>query len=317
MRYLDTALGPHITAHLRWVKAGRRQTRTLNDKEYELARLAVNLPPGVGVADVGVEHLMLVMDVIPSASWRKVQSHWRVFFRWAIKFHHRAVQNPVDDLPELLPDNSTPIYKIFTETERELLIQAARFMDDPYRDRARALLMLDSGCRKAELRGLRAGDVDPVDRTITVTGKGDKRRVVAIRGPFWLAWEQALLEPLPRLDRQFHPDDFVWFGMQIAGAYKNRERQVIKSYPDRWMVDSAFHGWWGRLVGHAGIAYRKPHMTRHTYATDALDASPNQLWGVSQQLGHASTKTTEVYLHSSRKHKERVADTLARSRRRT
>jgi site-specific recombinase XerD len=147
MRYLDTPLGPHIAAHLRWLKAGRRSQNTLNDKEFVLAKLAVGLPPDVGIADVGVEHLLLVLETRPEGSWQKEQSHWRVFFRWAIRFNHRAVQNPVEMLPELLRDNSAPIYKIFSQTERELLVQAARFMDDPYRDRARVLLMLDSGCR--------------------------------------------------------------------------------------------------------------------------------------------------------------------------
>ena len=57
-----------------------------------------------------------------------------------------------------------------------------------------------------------------------------------------------------------------------------------------------------------------PCPRRHTYGTDAYDAS-GDIYGVSQQLGHASVKTTEVYMHSARRHRESVADKLARSRR--
>jgi integrase len=55
-------------------------------------------------------------------------------------------------------------------------------------------------------------------------------------------------------------------------------------------------------------------MTRHTYATAALDASEGDIYGVSQLLGHASTKTTEAYLHSSQRRKESVARKLAAAR---
>ena len=41
-------------------------------------------------------------------------------------------------------------------------------------------------------------------------------------------------------------------------------------------------------------------MTRHTFATDVLDATEGDLYAVKELLGHSSTRTTEVYLHSSR-----------------
>ena len=41
-------------------------------------------------------------------------------------------------------------------------------------------------------------------------------------------------------------------------------------------------------------------MTRHTFATDVLDATEGDLYAVKELLGHSSTSVTEVYLHSSR-----------------
>ena len=41
-------------------------------------------------------------------------------------------------------------------------------------------------------------------------------------------------------------------------------------------------------------------MTRHTFATDVLDATEGDLYAVKELLGHSSTRATEVYLHSSR-----------------
>ena len=41
-------------------------------------------------------------------------------------------------------------------------------------------------------------------------------------------------------------------------------------------------------------------MSRHTFATDVLDATEGDLYAPKELLGHSSTRVTEVYLHSSR-----------------
>jgi site-specific recombinase XerC len=56
-------------------------------------------------------------------------------------------------------------------------------------------------------------------------------------------------------------------------------------------------------------------MTRHTFATGVLDATKGDIYAVKELLGHESTKTTEIYLHSSRRRKEEAADAYARVRR--
>ena len=87
------------------------------------------------------------------------------------------------------------------------------------------------------------------------------------------------------------------------------------AYPEKPMSPRAFHEWWGRLIDHSGVDYRKPHTTRHTYATAALEASDDDIYGVKELLGHASVRTTEVYLHAGKKKKESVARQLAEARR--
>src|SRR4029077_19533849 len=123
-------------------------------------------------------------------------------------------------------------------------------------------------------------------------------------------------EPIPKLGRLPEPEDYLWFPMRVAGAYKGRVRQVTAAYPDRPMGQRGMHEWWERLVGHSGVDYRKLHTTRHTYATAALEASEGDIYGVKELLGHASVSTTELYLHAGKKAKESVARKLAAARRR-
>ena len=55
-------------------------------------------------------------------------------------------------------------------------------------------------------------------------------------------------------------------------------------------------------------------MTRHTFATDVLDATEGDLYAVKELLGHSSAKVTEVYLHSSRTCTEAAVEALGEYR---
>ena len=56
-------------------------------------------------------------------------------------------------------------------------------------------------------------------------------------------------------------------------------------------------------------------MTRHTFATDVLDATEGDLYAVKELLGHSSTGVTEVYVHSSRTRTEAAVEALTEYRR--
>lgn len=314
--YLSTTrLGPVIREYLAWKRLSNAADRTLDQYERDLAVLAVKCSQ-LAVDEIAVENLMLVLDEIPAGSWKRYRAAWNGFFRWAIRHGHRQAINPLELLPELLRQDTVPVYRIYSDGERAAIVNASRLMDDPARDRVRALALLDAGIRKGEARGLLNADVDATSRSIIVRGKGDKERVIPIRGDFWLAWEEHLLTPYPRLARLPELTDHLFFPMRVAGAYRNRERQVTAAYPERGMSQRGFHEWHRRLIDHAGVVYRKPHMTRHTFATDALDATEGRdLYGVKELLGHSSTRVTERYLHSSKKRAAAVADSLARQRR--
>ena len=84
--------------------------------------------------------------------------------------------------------------------------------------------------------------------------------------------------------------------------------------PERRFSYRGFYEWWKRVENTAGVRHRKPHMTRHTFATDVLDATEGDLYAVKELLGHSSTQTTEVYLHSSRTRTESAVRALAEYR---
>lgn len=313
----STRLGPAVQEYLAWKRVGVAP-RTLDTYERRLALLCRKCPAAtIKTLDVG--DLMLVMQFVPVRSQHAFLAAVNGFIEWAILFDRRSAKNPVKLLPRLKRYAPPPV-RLFQDAERSRIIAAAQFGLDPARDRVRAYLLLDGGLRKGECRQLRNRDVDPMRREVMVVGKGDKERVVPIATEeFWIAWLDHMATPYPKMERTPEPDDHLWFPMRVAGAYGARERQVTKAYPENQMVDSGWHRWWYDLLQRAGIVKegvtrgRKAHTTRHTYATDALDES-GDLYGVQELLGHASTRVTERYLHSSERHKREVATKLARAR---
>jgi integrase len=63
------------------------------------------------------------------------------------------------------------------------------------------------------------------------------------------------------------------------------------------IADGTFHRWWCRCIEAAGVRYRNPHVTRHTFATNWLRRG-GRLETLSLVMGHASIRTTfDLYGH--------------------
>jgi site-specific recombinase XerC len=287
----------HVRDWRRGVETRRQPSLRTIDTHERLSPGLRATPPSSGVDDVSDVDLLLMLETVPLKSHRLHRSAWNGFFKWAIKRGRRSAINPVDDLRLC----STSPASRPQDLHRGLSGPRSRtprgsWTTQPMTAPGHGCSSTPASARVRSLR-LRVGDVDPTGRCITVLGKGGKERLIPIRGEFWQEWELFLMAPIPKLGWPLELTDYVWFPMRVAGEYGNRARQVTASYPDRPMGECSMHSWWTRLCGHSGVDYRKLHMARHTFATDALDSTEGDLYGVSEMPGHSS-KVTEVHLTS-------------------
>ncbi len=135
------------------------------------------------------------------------------------------------------------------------------------RDRLMIRIIYATGVRVSELCTMNVEDVDFDDQMIRVLGKGGKVRMVFV--------DEETLEEITRLigNRLSGP----LFPGQGGNHISPRTVQLIfKKYAP------------------PGIT---PHKIRHSYASELYRRSRN-LRVVQENLGHASIKTTEVYLHT-------------------
>lgn len=102
----------------------------------------------------------------------------RRFFAWLIMEGERA-ENPLAGRP--LPRvQARPVAVVDSDELHKLLDGCAGRSFTERRDTAILRLFLDTGMRRAELAGLRVDDLDLVNRTVVVTGKGSRIRTVPI-----------------------------------------------------------------------------------------------------------------------------------------
>ena len=166
------------------------------------------------------------------------------------------------------------------------------------RDKAIMELFYSSGLRLSELLGLDLGDVDLRDRTVRVTGKGRKTRIV----------------PVGR-----HAADAIksWLA-ERGGVAAVDERAVFTGQGGRRLGPRIVQrriARWARLMGLP--VHVHPHMFRHSFASHLLESS-GDLRAVQELLGHANISTTQVYTHLDFQHLARVYDTAhPRARRKT
>ena len=184
------------------------------------------------------------------------------------------------------PTRSSSLPKALTISEVAAVIEGID-ISTPVgrRDRAIVELLYATGCRVSELADIDLHDYDDETRTVLVTGKGNKQRLVPVGGyahdaiAAWLPDRMAMR--LPGRDP----------GALFLSTRGNRlSRQAV------WRLVK-LHG------QHAGIDTDRlsPHVFRHSAATHMVEGGAD-LRTVQELLGHASLSTTQIYTKVSPEH---------------
>jgi integrase/recombinase XerD len=188
----------------------------------------------------------------------------------------------MDDIPRPKKDRRLP--NVLSQAEVEAIIRETRTPAE----RALIMLLYSSGLRVSELVRLRREDLDPDRGLIRVrAGKGSKDR-------YTLFSDHAAKEI--EIHLRFQGDDVPWV---FPGGHHDRPitvRTVQKVV--------------ARVGERAGIRKKvTPHVLRHSFATHLLETGTDIRY-IQVLLGHASTKTTQIYTHVSRRDLARIRNPL-------
>ncbi len=153
------------------------------------------------------------------------------------------------------------------------------------RDRALLEFLYGSGARVTEAVGLDLGGLDLEDRTVILTGKGDRQRMVPLGSSAataitaWLPDRLTLSHPGPGADAVF---------INLRGGRLSRQSafRIVRHHAERVGIDP-------KTVS--------PHTLRHSAATHMVEGGAD-LRSVQVMLGHARISTTQVYTRVSPQH---------------
>jgi integrase/recombinase XerC len=215
----------------------------------------------------------------------------RSLLEWAL-LHDLVEANQARDLPT--PKLGRVLPRVLKPAEAADLCELPPG-DDPAgtRDRAVFEVLYGSGLRVAEACGLDLDDLDLRARTLRVTGKGRKERIVPISAPAARALRTYLGEGRRRLlERAGQPPE-------PAAVFLNQRGARLKPRSVRAALDRYLRGGGRRRVA--------PHALRHSFATHMLDGGAD-LRVVQELLGHESLATTQIYTHISTERLRAVYD---------
>ena len=146
------------------------------------------------------------------------------------------------------------------------------------RNRALLEFLYGTGARVSEAVGLDVDDVDLEGRTVLVTGKGDKQRLLPLGGFAVESIEAYLVRGRPTLSQ----------------AGPGTPRLFLNSLGRPLSRQSAY-GILHEAASRAGLeGHVSPHSLRHSFATHLLQNGAD-VRVVQELLGHASVTTTQIY----------------------
>jgi integrase/recombinase XerD len=189
-----------------------------------------------------------------------------------------ATSDPAASVKPPAPSKRLPKALPLADVEAILDAAGAAGTTLALRDRALLEVLYGTGARISEGVGLDVDDLDTVDGTVLLRGKGGKERLVPVGSYALEAVDAYLVRGRP----------------ELVAAGKGTPALFLNARGGRLSRQSA----WAVLVRaaeRAGVTRDvSPHTLRHSFATHLLDGGAD-VRVVQELLGHASVTTTQVY----------------------
>ena len=223
-----------------------------------------------------------------TATRARKTSTLRIFFKYMSSQTHQIENNPALMLESPKVKQSLPKH-LTLEDSLELL----NSVDGPNKQRDYCILtlFLNCGLRLAELCSLNLQDISS-DGTITVTGKGNKERMVYLNSACKAAIDDYLAvrpnDGIPITER-----NALFISRNHRRISPKTVQHIVKTYLEK--------------SGLGDMGY-STHKLRHTAATLMYQHGDVDIRVLKDILGHANLGTTQIYTHVSDKQIKQAVD---------
>ena len=221
---------------------------------------------------------MLLENGVAKKSVVRKLSSLRSFYKFLVR-KKIVVSNPTLNIVTPKVEKKLPQFVDKESMERVLSLPDSTTADGT-RDAAILELFYGSGIRLSELIGLKVSDINMHDRTLKVTGKGNKQRIVPCTKKANNAIKKYLTIRKEKYPHIYSGSTTLFTDDKGNSLTPQRVYSIVNSY----------------LQEVAEIHQKSPHVLRHSFATHLLDNGADIL-AVKELLGHERLSTTQIYTH--------------------
>jgi len=285
MNTLDTLIANYLT----FCKSQKcLDAKSLKAYKTDLAQFSAIINTN-SISDISVDSLEAFIAFLhnnykPKTAKRKIASV-KAFYRY-LEYKDIILINPFNKIqvkfrePVILP-KTIPLYTLehFLRTIYKYNAAACTTYqkEKSLQDIAIIELLFSTGIRISELCSLKASDVNLIDKSILIFGKGAKERKIQIGN-------DDVVDILIKYQNCFQD------GIQVNNYFfSNHSGIPVSDQSVRRMIK--------KYASIAGInMHITPHMFRHTFATSLLESDVDIRY-IQKMLGHSSINITEIYTH--------------------
>lgn len=224
-----------------------------------------------------IVHLM--NEKVSAKSVNRKISTLRSYYKFLLK-RQVIKNNPVYGIQGPKTPKRNPVF--VPESQMNTLFDKLKFPADfeGQRDKMILELFYFTGMRKAELIGLKLGDIDNYQGTVKVLGKRNKERLIPAT-PVLLSALKIYIEL--RSQQDFAKDCELLF---LTTKGKPLQPRQVYTIVNKYLTEITT------------VHKKSPHVLRHTFATHMLNNGAD-INGIKEILGHSSLAATQVYTHNS------------------
>ena len=211
-----------------------------------------------------------------SSSVSRNISTLKSFYKF-LEINKYCKNNPIFTITN--PKKRQKLPKVLSEEEVNKLLDINLNTDYDYRNKAMLELMYSSGLRVSELINLNVNDIDLMNSTVRIFGKGSKERIVPLNNYASEALKNYILYHRATLFK--HGENNYLF-LNNHGNKMTRQGffKILKKIALENNIKTDF----------------SPHTLRHSFATHLLKYGAD-LRSIQELLGHSDISTTQIYTH--------------------
>ena len=177
------------------------------------------------------------------------------------------------------PKTQKKLPKVLSEEEIDKLLDINLNTNFDYRNKAMLELMYSSGLRVSELVNLKVNDIDLVNSSVRIFGKGSKERIIPLNDYATVALKNYIL-------------------YYRTSLFKHGENNYLflNNHGNK-MTRQGFFKILSKIAKEKNIKTElSPHTLRHSFATHLLKHGAD-LRSIQELLGHSDISTTQIYTH--------------------